>query len=245
MPLPSRIINHQSSIINRLPKAFTLLELLTAMVLMVVASACLYTSLYTGFRARRSAAAATEPTTMAMNAMALLKHDILGTLQPDGELAGDFLGTDAQGDGGLASDSLSLTSTHARPQADAPAGGIGMIDLLLTEDSTGQSETSILVRSVTTNLLSSSTLEPEDQILCRKVRSLNIRYHDGTDWLDEWDSTINEGLPLAVEIDLEVEYTTQGVNSQTLGRHLIQSFPLPCGGAPEEEQGDGMGGAAP
>ena len=40
---------------SRQSEAFTLLELLVAMVLMVVTAACLYTALYTGFRARRSA----------------------------------------------------------------------------------------------------------------------------------------------------------------------------------------------
>ncbi len=240
------IINHQLSTINRHPRAFTLLELLVAMLLMVVVSACLYTSLYTGFRARRSAAAAIEPTTKAMNAIALIKHDILGTLQPNDGLAGDFLGVDAQGDSGAAQDSLSLYTTHSQPQAGAPAGGIGLIELLLTEDSNIESDTAVLVRSVTTNLLASSTGVPEDQVLCRGIRSFNLRYHDGSEWLDEWDSTLDEGLPLAVEIDLEVEYTTEGVNRQTLGRHLVQSFPLPCGGVVEAEgEGQGQGKEAP
>ncbi|MFC1764536.1 type II secretion system protein GspJ [Planctomycetota bacterium] len=212
--------------------AFTLLELLVAMVLMVVVSSALYTSLYTGFRARRRAAAATVPTTAIMNVMTLLKHDLQGTLQPGDDLAGDFIGLDTQGDAGAAEDSVSFYTTHAQALSESPLGGIGMIELLLTEDDQEDSETRILVRRNTTNLLSPSTLLATDQVLCRHIRSLNLRYYDGTDWLDAWDSSADsDGLPLAIEIDLEMEYVNQGHNSETIGRHLIQSFPLPCGGA--------------
>ena len=60
-----------------------MLELLVAMVLMVVAASCLYTALYTGFRAYRSALSAVEPTSRAINAIELLKQDIHGILPPD------------------------------------------------------------------------------------------------------------------------------------------------------------------
>ena len=237
-----RIINHQSSTINK-ARAFTLLELLVAMVLMVVASACLYTSLYTGFRARRSAAAATEPTIKAINALTLLKQDILGVLQPGEELAGAFVGVDAQGDENESQDSITLYTTAAQAPGDSPVGGLGMIELLLSDDDNEDSEGQMLIRRVTTNLLSPSTLVPEDQVLCRGIRSLNLRYHDGTDWLDAWDSTTdNSGLPVAIEIDLEIDYTTEGARSEQYRRRLIQSFPLPCGGeAPSaQEPGGGM-----
>ncbi len=48
-------IRNLQSAIRNLARASRLLELIVAMSLMVVVSSCLYTALYTGFRAYRSA----------------------------------------------------------------------------------------------------------------------------------------------------------------------------------------------
>lgn len=57
-------------------KGFTLIEMLAAMALMVAAASCLYSSLYTAFRARRSAEAALNPTLTAWRAIELAKQDL-------------------------------------------------------------------------------------------------------------------------------------------------------------------------
>ena len=85
---------------------FTLLELLVAMTLMVVTASCLYTALYTGFNAQRSARAAVEPTSQALSAIELLKQDIHGVLPPKGTLAGAFIGTNSRSSSGAAADYL-------------------------------------------------------------------------------------------------------------------------------------------
>ena len=93
-------------------KAFTLLELLVAMTLMVVTAACLYTALYTGFKAKRSAESAVEPTSQAINAIELIKQDTYGVLPPIGTLAGAFVGTNAQDTKGMDTDSLSFYNAY-------------------------------------------------------------------------------------------------------------------------------------
>ncbi len=229
--------------------AFTLLELLVAMTLMVITAACLYTALYTGFRAKRSASSAVEPTALAINAIELIKQDACGILPVGGTLAGTFLGTDAQGLNGVDADSLEFYTTHIYAADDDLVGGLGKIELVLEQDSDEDSgsggRTCRLIRKVTTNLLSPRTIEPQEQVLCRNVRSLNLRYYDGEDWLDEWDSTADaNSLPLAIQIDIQVlhngtnrtafsvprsaERSTQHEARST--RRLIQSFPIPCGG---------------
>ena len=68
----------------------------------------------------------------------------------------------------------------------------------------------------------------EEQVLCRSVASLNLRYYDGTDWLDEWDSTADaNSLPLAVEIDIEIAQHDKH-SKELQKRRLVQSFALPC-----------------
>jgi len=215
---------------TRQEEAFTLLELLVAMVLMVVAASCLYTALYTGFRAYRSASSAIEPTSLAINAIELLKGDICSVLPPGGALAGAFTGTDSAGLKGVDTDFLEFYTTHIYADDEDLAGGLGKIELLLEEDVDNDDGTYQLVRRVTTNLLPPRDVEPDEQILCRNVVSLNLRYYDGDDWVDDWDSTADaNSLPLAVEIDIQIAHNGKHNRDQEPEkRRLIQSFAIVC-----------------
>ncbi|MBE0535377.1 MAG: prepilin-type N-terminal cleavage/methylation domain-containing protein [Phycisphaerae bacterium] len=211
---------------RRTDKGFTLLEMLAAMSLMVAVAACLYSSLYTAFRARRSAESALNPTLTAWRAIELLKQDLSGALPPTGILAGGFLGTDAHDGKGYDTDSVILHTTYVHTLDDALSDGISMVELVMEEDAGSRR----LVRRVTTNLLSPRAVESATQILCRGVRSLNIRYFDGYSWRDEWDSAAYENtLPAAIELDLLVECRPQGAAAELPVRRLTASFPLPCG----------------
>lgn len=231
---------------SRKYKAFTMLELLVAMALMVIIASCLYTALYTGFRAKRSAMSAVEPTSFAINAIELIKQDAHGILPSGGTLAGSFIGNDSLGVNGVDADSLEFYTTHIYSQNDHPVGGLGKIELALEEDTDSEKDNYRLVRRITTNLLSPRVIDPEEQVLCRNVRSLNMRYFDGDSWVEEWDSTADaNSLPLAMEIDIQVLYNTNGSNIEPQIRRLIQSFAIPCGGASQEEnQSENSGPAA-
>jgi prepilin-type N-terminal cleavage/methylation domain-containing protein len=229
-------------------KAFTLLELLVAMTLMVVTATCLYTALYTGFRAKRSAQLAVEPTTLAINAIELIKQDTYGILPATGTLAGAFLGSNSTDTKGMDIDSLEFYTTHIYADDDQLAGGLGKIELLLDEDDDedlGEDREGYkLIRRVTTNLLSPRTVEYEEQVLCRNVQSLNLRYYDEEDgWMDDWDSTEDaNSLPLALEIDVKVLHNGTSSDTEPQTRRLTQSFTIPCGGVQEEsETSTGMG----
>ena len=230
-------------------KAFTLLELLVAMTLMVVTAACLYTALYTGFRAKRSALSAVGPTSLAINAIELIKQDTYGILPATGTLAGAFLGTNSRDTKGMDIDSLEFYTTHIYADDEQLVGGLGKIELLLDEDDDENTDDDRegyrLVRNVTTNLLSPKTVEYEEQVLCRNVQSLNLRYYDEEDgWMDDWDSTADaNSLPLAMEIDIQVIHNGTGSDKEPQTRQLIQSFAIPCGGAQEESEANTTTGA--
>jgi len=228
-------------------EAFTLLELLVAMTLMVVAASCLYSALYTGFRARRSALSAVEPTALAINAIELLKQDINGVLAPTGVLAGAFIGIDSYGAKGMDSDSLEFFTTHVYADDDYPAGGLGKIELALEEDTDEDRDNYRLVRRVTSNLLPPRAIDPDDQVLCRNVTSLNLTYFDGEGWVDEWDSTADaNSLPLAVQIDIQIANNAISSASAPQERRLTQSFAIPCGmwaKQEDESEDSGQGGS--
>jgi hypothetical protein len=83
-----------------------------------------------------------------------------------------------------------------------------------------------LVRSVTTNLLSPVAQQPDQEILCRGVRGLNIRYFDGLSWQDSWDSTtLDNNIPSAVELTIEIERT---LGERTRVVRMPRVFLLSC-----------------
>jgi prepilin-type N-terminal cleavage/methylation domain-containing protein len=216
--------------------AFTLLELLVAMVLMVVVASCLYTALYTGFRAYRSAQSAVEPTLQAVNAIELLKEDIDGVLPPGSHLAGAFVGTDSAGTKGVDADSIEFYTTHIFANDDERVGGLGKVELLLETDPNAQDGSYLLVRRLATNLLAQKETEAAEQVLCRRVVSMNLRYYDGSGWVEEWDSTADaNSLPLAVEIDIQVAHNGKKKIEEAQKRRLVQSFALPCKTPSQEE----------
>ena len=212
-------------------RGFTLLELLVAMTLMVVTASCLYTALYTGFKSRQSALAAIEPTSQALNAIELLKQDIYGVLPPTGVLAGPFVGSNSRSSKGAAADTIEFHTTQVYGSTGRPTGGIGKVVLALEDDDRSRNPVGYrLVRRVTTNLLSPRSVDPDEQVLCRHVMSLNLRYFDGDRWLDEWDSTADaNSLPKAVEIDIELANNIRISNGSMEKRRLVQSFAVPCG----------------
>jgi type II secretion system protein J len=200
---------------HRRQTGFTLMELLVAMSLMVVASACLYSSLYTGFRARESAEKILIPLQAAKIAMDMIKQDLRGAVVgPDEDpniLAGPFFGEDDRTGANVDTDVVTFFSSHHEINGDEEriTCGIGMIEFSLIEPV--KEDTYTLVRYVTDNLQTEDEQEPVEEVLCRNVRALNFRYYDGLRWYEDWDSTEQwDALPVAVEVMLEMEPHEEG-----------------------------------
>ncbi len=255
-------------------RGFSLLELLAAMSLMVVIASCLYSSLRTGFNGRRVGLVAVEPGSVALNVIEMMKQDFYGTVSPVAKLGGSFVGTDsrfgADDTDGVVFYTTCVPATSATAGAAATAnfssrnntltavsarntrisGGVAKVEFALVDNE--RQATYRLVRRVTTNLLSdTNNITPEEQVLCRSVKSLNFRYYDGNDWTDEWDSTTDgNSLPLAVEVEIAIAYddthamgaasvlsyndrTNVIKGQQTFKiRRLHEAFLIPCGGEP-------------
>lgn len=206
---------------------FTLLELLVAMTMMSIIASSLYASLSIGFKAKESSESSIEEKRSARIVIDLLKREIVSALPPKGVLAGKFEGTDNRDSKGNDSDSLIFYSSVYNPEDDEVACDIIRVELAVSipEDS----DEKVLMRGVTTNLLSPKSLDPYENILCRGIKSLNLRYYDGYDWLDEWDSSGHDNsLPEAVEITIRLMGKPSGGNEKDNESSFICSFTLPC-----------------
>lgn len=215
---------------RRTIRGFTLLEVLVATAMVAILAGSLYASLSIAFRARRSALAAVEPVAKTQLAVALMGEDIRNAVVPSGVLAGPFLGQDGQDERGHDSDSLSFYCTAVSPESDVGIGDIKLVELGCEPSDDGK--TQILVRLVTTNLRSTKVVEPEREVLCRGVFALNIRYFDGSEWLDDWDSTTEDNtLPCAIEVTLQLDDPRQA-NASLGGYRAARVFLVPCAPPP-------------
>ena len=208
-------------------KAFSLLELLVAMTMMSIIATSLYSSLSIGFKAKDSAENSIEAKRSARIVMDLLKQEIVSALPPNGILAGKFEGTDDHDESGNASDSLVFYSSAYNPDDDEIACDI--IKIQLSIETSEDTNERVLVRGITKNLLSPKSLDPYEDVLCSNIKSLNLRYYDGYEWQDEWDSSNNDdSLPEAVEINISFKTGDKKNNDEEDVYSLTCSFSLPC-----------------
>lgn len=192
-------------------RGFTLLELITALLIMSIISAAIFSTLHTAFKLKARAEIAVEPLQRANIVLDFIQRDLESALPPTGTeanlLSNLFYATDAQDDrGNPADDVIFAAATDAPPQVTLQTD-IRKIEYTLIAD--GQDYE--LVRYVTSNLLAPVTATPDQEILCRGVRSFNLEYFDGTNWNEAWDSTTAEGnipvnsLPVVVLVTLVLD----------------------------------------
>jgi hypothetical protein len=175
-------------------RAFTLIELMLAMTFIVMLSMTLYTAMRVGIRARASAANATDSIRAASIVAGLVRQDLESIPPPTGTYAGPFMG--------VKDDVTFYTIGRDDPNDDSPLSeGIRQVELVLRTDVAPPA----LVRRVTRNLQPAATSQYTEEVLCRDVRGLSLRYWDGSMWEENWDSTaMGDVLPLAVWVTVDV-----------------------------------------
>lgn len=194
---------------------FTLLEMLAAMAMMAVLAGSLYAALNAGFRAKKHSEAALEPVRAAGIAFDIIGRDVSCIPPPRGILAGPFTG-----------DAVSMAFFTRLMSTPDAAPGIAAVGYQLVPH--GEGSDSVLIRYVTVNLLSPEQTEPFEEKLCYGVKSVEIRYFDGTQWLEVWDSTaMGDVLPVALEISVE-KSLIQDTESSRNAERITRVFILPC-----------------
>jgi general secretion pathway protein J len=217
----------------RCQSGFTLLEVILAMMLACLLSVAMYKSAFVAFNARKTAMTASDPIRAVSIAADLVRRDLESVPPPTGILAGPFQGTHSAGPNGSDNDTLTFFTIAADPSAALPqnaaqdnplSDGIRKIELGLRSDV----QPPTLVRHVTRNLMPGQDANVEEEILARDVRGLSIRYFDGTNWQEDWDSTVvGDVLPVAVAITVELNDPDHPA-PQPSQRKTTRVIALPC-----------------
>jgi len=211
---------------------FTLLELVVALLMVAILAGSLYLSLMSAFKAKTSAEKAIEPSRTAELAMEFIRNDLENALVPHDPstftsefqyLSGTFEGTDNTNSGADAGD-LTFYSTADMRDHQTANGEIKEVELTL-EVPNGTTQR-CPVRKCSRNLLSETTVTPDEEILCRGVVGFSLRYFDGSNWDTEWDSTAEDNtLPAAVEVTMTLD---RGTPQEPHLLKYVRVFPMAC-----------------
>lgn len=220
---------------------FTLLELLLAVAVSGILAASLFSGLGVVLDAREAAEQQLAGQAEARIAMAVIRDQLIAAAPPDGQWIEDFLGAESETRLGDPSDTLTFTTSSLILPTGRERGDRHRVELALIEADDNQSDSGpyLLTQRVTDDIEpnTGADTDPEDdaieQVLLRRVEALNLRYHDGTEWLDSWDSSLRPDiLPRGVEITLilaQPDATNAGVQTDSIDRRptFVSIVPLP------------------
>ena len=231
--------------------AFTLLELIFAVALMSLLAAILFQAMRSVTQTALTSESIIAPGRDIENAMDLIRNDLQFALNPTANsvgystsssttttpvdstssttalsLAGSFIGAPTGSNGSLMA-SLIFYNTAAGPEHQYGDGEIKQVELAVINPA--NSIDRMLVRRVTSNLLTTTVIDPEDEIICRHVVGFTLRYYDGYSWLESWDSTqLNNELPAAVEVTIQLELKPDAYTGNQTSRSYARVFAIPC-----------------
>jgi type II secretion system protein J len=211
---------------------FTLIELTLAMFMTAIISLSLYMTLSVAWKARRTAYGAVAPTRTGAIAADIIRQDFESVQWPSANslLSPRFEGTHSSSGTGDSDQVELYTIQRDLNNLDSPLSEcVHGIQYFVNN----QVNPPVLVRRVQRNLLAQFQPTPEDEVLCRNVRSFSIRYFDGTDWQTDWSSddaqVAADVLPIAVQITLGIDDPQQLDSSgKPLVRSITRSFPILC-----------------
>ena len=194
--------------------AFTLLELLLAVLIFSIVLGAIHVVFFSALKLRNKTADAIERSLPLQQTLAIIKRDLANLVPPGGALSGALQSTPNIATGsGTATSMNNQTGPQFYTAAgivddSVPWGEIERVSYSL-RTATNQTPGQDLYRSVARNLLPALQDETQDQFLMGGVESLKWQFYDGNAWKDTWDSTqadtttgLSNNLPRAIKLDL-------------------------------------------
>jgi type II secretory pathway component PulJ len=203
-------------------EAFTLLELLLAVLVFAIVLGAMHLVFFSAFKLRNKTADAVERSLPLQQTLAIIRRDLANLVPPGGPFSGALQSTPTfssptdTGAGGGRSGSLNRGNGPQFYTAvgivddNAPWGDLERVTYYLAPP-TNNTPGMDLFRSVTRNLLPVMQEQSEDQFLMSGVDAITFQYYNGTDWQDTWDSTqpdpatgLTNNLPGAIKVELQL-----------------------------------------
>lgn len=188
--------------------AFTLLELLIAVVVFSVVLLAMHGVFAGAIRLRDRTAATVEASLPVEQTVAWLRRDLQNLVPPGGVFFGPLQSVPQQTNAGM--DLLvAQGARRVSPDLYTTTGGVSAFEpwgevqkvayglMMPTNRARGME----LVRAVTRNLLAPIPEPPQLQFLLEEVEEVSFEFFDGSQWLAVWDSTVHPlVLPLAIRV---------------------------------------------
>jgi len=194
----------------RFEKAFTLIEVLIAVAILAILSTLIYGAVAQS-HALSTRLEATSESYQTVRQLFQMMQEELSTayyLEATGtDLTSNsvFIGRspDLKESVSFTQPLLRFTNLgHHRWQSDIPETDLGLVEYEVKQDPTTNLLT--LFHREETNLLSTTEASTEEYELAEGLKKFSVRFYDGTDWADSWDSTEKKDVPQAVEVKFVV-----------------------------------------
>ncbi len=196
--------------------AFTLIELLLAVVIFAIALLAIHGVFYGAIKLRNKTADALDMSVPLQHVLTIMKRDLANIVPPGGTLAGPLQTTPTTTEANLRSSALTAMGGAGRQVSPefhtatgrvsdvVPWGDIQRVAYYLVEP-TNNVPGKDLVRVVWRNLLPISSDRPEAQWLMGGVQDVVFYFFDGVQWTSSWDSTTQDPpLPSAIRVEIEL-----------------------------------------
>lgn len=193
-----------------------MLEVLIAVVAFAIVLAAINAVFYGALRLRNKTTTALEEALTLQQSISIIKRDLANIVTPGGMLSGGLQSGSTSNKMAGQSSPAFYTSTGIIDET-SPWAEVQRVSYLLV-DSTNRAAGQDLVRSVTRNLL--PTLgedQPIQQWLMGGVQGMAFLFHDGTQWLESWDSTapdlatgLSNSLPQAIKVKITLSSDATG-----------------------------------
>lgn len=187
--------------------AFTLLEVLLAVGIFAIVLFAINTVFFSALRLERATNRAVDARLPLHQALALLRRDLQGAVQPNtnSTLLPKHFVVSASGGGfsSAQSGSLEFYTTTGLMHDSEPWGDLQRVsyELVNPVEQAANPNGRELVRRVARNILATVTEQEEEQLLAGDVESLEFQCYDGSSWSSTWDTENgNTGLPQAVRV---------------------------------------------
>jgi type II secretion system protein J len=219
---------------NRSRRGFTLLELVISMMIVAILVPVLYSCLKNAYALKSKTEAAVAPARDAEQVFDWLRQDLNDAIPPSVNtgLIGPFEGITGTDNRRRENDDLQFYTTADSPLDASNNNEIKLDELTIITTPNGSDH--VLVRKITRDLITQPAPNPDVEVICRGVGGFGLRYFDGTNWTDTWDSTAEDNtIPAAVEVTLTLDRpngTSRNPDGTTSFKY-VRVIPLGCSSA--------------